>query len=342
MTGSPRDEPATRWAAEELGVAAGAAPDVVRGAFLRRLAETDFVPPPAALRAYRHLAEGRPLRAENACAEHVLLAEEDRLRTEVEDFAEQFFTLAPPERRQRWLALTERCRWSPPLAARLLGLEAGLGVDLSEVPDADPLAARLARQVGELFVLRPADRAQRRRAFLARMGGEADAWERAARRLDESHPAVASLAPELLDRLMEWSATQKELARARKRPRRGASAAGTSGPSGGSGGGRFPWYVIFFIIMGLSWLVRSADRRPAPAPSYDRFRPPAEDFPNWQPGGAHFDKDWQRELEKLRKKIPPPRRPGAWPPPQGQPGLDKQGENRPPPPAEDVPRANEK
>jgi hypothetical protein len=359
MTGSP-PEPEGR-ADELLGVAAGAGPAEVRAAFLRRLEEADFVPPPVWLRAYESLG-GRRLPAEEGReGGQERLAAEERLREEVEELALQFFTWAAPERRRRWQALVARCAPYPPLAARARALGAGLLLDPLAVPDHDPLVKELAGYVGELFVLRPAARAARRQELLARMKGEIARWEAAARSLKKQHAALADLEPELVRRLSRWTATRQELARARRR----ASKVGRpAAPAQSSALRWLAWLLIGLIAAGLRTTTCGPNyQSPSYQPSTDRPPPAGEirDIPA-VPNGPRPEADkgfpvapekwlqerdmdpevrktvqkaWEQMLEWKRKRD----RVGPGPGGKGGPGGQAPAVRRPdnPPPPEAVP-----
>src|SRR5437016_494535 len=113
-----------RWAAEQLGVEVTASLTEARTALLRRLAESDFVPPPLLPQALAIL-EGRQAKA---AEREALREEQERLRSEVEAFAEQFWTLPVDERRRRWEELLSACAISPALLARVRELKCGLDI----------------------------------------------------------------------------------------------------------------------------------------------------------------------------------------------------------------------
>lgn len=196
-----RNPPGTAWkawAAQQLGVDAGAAPDEVRAAFLRRAWEGSGIQDPAD-RAALLVLDGR-------CGDRMALlsvpAAEADLDRAVEAFAGRFFTLAPRERQEAWGRLRARAEGFVRATARLTALCPGLGTAVPDC-DSDPALARLAAAVCELFVLRPLARSQRRQAVL-----EVDAapparaaWVAAANELRKRHRDLARLEPELLARL---------------------------------------------------------------------------------------------------------------------------------------------
>ena len=199
-TNGPIPEPDLRgWAAAVLELPRDATPNQVRVALLRCLPDEDFVLP------YRnHQAALFLLRPQDGgeCAlrqGQAAYDEEDRLRIEVEAFAAEFFRLAVPERRQRWHALRSRTTFCPPLHMRVASLENGLDIELESVSTKE--TRELAGRLAEMFVVLPAARAVRRRALLREAAASAAQWQAAARQIRKQAPAVAALAPHLVEEL---------------------------------------------------------------------------------------------------------------------------------------------
>ncbi len=160
MTGidPERQERRLRWAAEQLALSPSAAPEKVRAVWLRSLPDEDFVPPSELRWALEALLRRQPEGGWEARADEAAsVAEEERLRGEVEVFAEQFWDLPSDERRGHWQELMDSCAFAPVLLARLRPLEAGLAIDPRE-PNEEMGAVELAKYVRELFVLRPEPR----------------------------------------------------------------------------------------------------------------------------------------------------------------------------------------
>lgn len=193
-----------RWAAEQLGLKPDASLDEVRAAWLRRLPAEDFVPSSElrwALTALlrRQNEGGWEARADEAAA----VAEEERLRSEVEAFTEQFWDISVSERRRRWEQLRDRCAFAPALRARLRLLEAGL--DDVSIPDKAGERTRtveLAGHLRDLFALRPGVRARARQSLLLDMEGDREEWKHAAHRLRYAYPKLAALGNDLLDKII--------------------------------------------------------------------------------------------------------------------------------------------
>jgi hypothetical protein len=210
-TGIDRDEQARlgRWATEQLDLPEGAGPEEARAAFLRQLPDADFVPPTNWCQAVGLLTGTRIPGAADAAGE-ADAEEEERLRSEVEEYAEQFWSLALGERRQRWQSLYGRCGFAPRLRARLEGLRPGLVVgSLPEGEDAEVLA--LAQEVRSFFVLRPADRAAARQALVQRMRIGWKEGQATAKLLQQNLPSIAALEPSLMKTLTSWSEERHNL-----------------------------------------------------------------------------------------------------------------------------------
>jgi hypothetical protein len=192
-----------RWAAKELGVSPTATADEARAAFLRRLPREDFVPPPALVRAARCLGVGPAAAPRDARARaEASRAEEDAVRTEIEDFADRYWKLSPAERRACWDALSERAAFSLALRARLQGLEAGLDVAGPELPpDADPHLVELARQVCAIYVLPLGPRVRAWQSLRREMRPRLRDWKFTARRLLDRYPSVAALQGDAVEKL---------------------------------------------------------------------------------------------------------------------------------------------
>ncbi len=201
------------WAARQVGLTPGASPDEVRGALLREVTRDAFVPPPERQAAWRVLCS--PPGARPPLPPEWLLAEEARLRGEVEDFAAAFFATSVAARRERWQALSDQCAFSPPLTARLAALQPALGLDLALGDIGNPRTAQLASQVAGLFVLAPSARAVQRQSVQRSMQGDIAGWEEAVRQLQTLAPAVAALEPTLLSSILNWRDRQHRLERAR-------------------------------------------------------------------------------------------------------------------------------
>jgi hypothetical protein len=291
--GRPDRANETSRAAARLGVAPGTDAAGVRAAFLGRLEEVEFVPPPDMLRAFETLG-GRALPGgESTTRTGDSFAEESRVREELETLAADFFSYPVAERRRRWEALAEPCRPFPALAVRLRSLGAGLNLEPGELQDPDLLVVRLAGYLGELFVLSPPSRAVYRHELLARLKTDIPRWEAAAQALKQRHPAFAELEPVLLGRLAGWSARQKQRMKARKRVKVTAAASDWQ---------RYSW-IIFVVIAALGTLFRGINSvsNPHPPSTVPHFQPFAPD--RLQDNDKRIQ-DVLKDLEKWKKNAP--------------------------------------
>jgi hypothetical protein len=310
-TGTGRDATwLRRWAAEQLSVPETANVAEARTALLRCLPECDFVPPPPWLRAVAILA-GRQLpgaggRAGEAAVWH---EEAQRLRDEVEAFAEQFWTFSIAERRRQWEQLRSTCAGVPALNARLERLERGLDVRPAQ-PDGDgPLVVELVSGLPQLVVLRPAERANRRRALLRAAENDMAGWQSAAFRVQSWYPSIAELEPTLLAELALGGSRRQERARMVQdlfRPRRRVvenTAPAPEGPKLGYG-----WVVVVMLVLGvLRAGVGGLSRSTAPPKPDPPSRPALEGLLQWEPKPDpqwdHLRTTKQAETERLRKLI---------------------------------------
>ncbi len=216
-TGIEPERPAweAEWAAGLLGVPPGANPSEARAAFLRRLPEVDFVPPPAWRRALGIL-DGCPAHGPDdpSFYFHEMLAAEDRLRAEVDTFAGRFWALDPAERRRTWNGLSARCSAFPALGSWLERLEPALPVKPVFPVPMDPQVSELLRRTQELYVLRPGEAAREHREYLRQMRRDRGSWRNAVQTLRRVYPDFAALAGPLLSDL---ESTRKKVKRRRVR-----------------------------------------------------------------------------------------------------------------------------
>jgi hypothetical protein len=210
-----------------------------------------------------------------------LLAEEVRLREEVDSFAADFFDLPVAERGRQWESLVSECRDFPPLAGRLRALKAGLEVEPPSLPP-DQLGggapgplAELADQLVQSFPLPPVAKAASRQAFHRRTETDTSdsaeaSWEQAARYLLAEWPALAALDRELVEEVANLRNRLKQ--RAESRLRHLPKPANAPAPNGkGSSWGVYAVLVVVFAIArtGMNSNDSSSSRTPAPV-----YRPP--------------------------------------------------------------------
>jgi hypothetical protein len=272
-------------------------PDVssaeARSALLREVTRAGFVPPPEAP-----------------------LAEESRLRVEVDDFAASFFATPAGARRQRWQALSAECASSPPLGARLAALQPGLGLDLRLEDIGNPRTAQLASHVAGLFVLAPAARAPQRQAVLRGMQADIAGWEETARQFQAVAPALAALEPTLPAAILGWRQQQQRLARLREarrppapRPVARAAASRTPAPATrGSGGGRaVGWGAVVvagFAIRVCAGFGSHSSHDAAPPPQFNVPQVDQKVFDDgerWRQINRDFEE--QQRQQKVRENL---------------------------------------
>jgi hypothetical protein len=285
-----------QWAARTLGIPEGIDEASARAALLRELASDGFVPP-----LVRQIAWTAFLDPQAPLPDAARRAAEVRLRAEIDDFAAEFFSLAPEERGRQWQTLAARAAGSASLAARLAALEPGLNV----VPPAqeNPKVARLSAAVVSLFVLAPLARAAQRQAVLHGMKADMAAWEAAARVLSKTAPAIAALDSPLMDSIRFWQKVQANLeqARAGARPRaRSAPKAPVAAPRP-SGSSQLPMKTLIWIgivVIGGGARVCSG----LGSHSSNSAPPPRFEQPRFQPVDVQKQDDWQRMLEQIQKQ----------------------------------------
>jgi hypothetical protein len=264
-----------RWAARRLDASADASPAQARIAFLRRLVQTDFLPPTtwrAALQILTgQLASPPPeVRTNDVTSED----EERQWRQEVDGFAADFWRLDPKERYRRWTDLTARCNPSPPLRFRLQKLASALQIGPVRLDDEHPKVKELVGQIQELFILQPEARAQSRLIFRRKIRSAIREWESACRHLQWQHPDIAALEGNLVGELASWQKTQKEIARMRGRLQAKRKKAAQSQESGG-----IPRWVIWLVLVTVVTALRGgcwAFRRPSSSISPPSFTAPSE------------------------------------------------------------------
>ena len=180
-----------------------------------------------------------------------------------------FWNLSPPDRQKRWIELLNQCGTVPALQRRLEALEAGLGHVPGPEGENDWRVRELERQVREGFVLSPAQQARARQAFLAGIE-DGRVWKPAVRRLRSSCPLLASLAPDLLEKIL--TTTSKPVRLPKSVP--AAATASSDKP-------KQSWHVLLYLVLlicgGLAKaLTVSNSSRPAPLqnfPTQDNRKP---------------------------------------------------------------------
>ena len=155
-----------------LGVSVGASAEEVRGAFLRRLEEHQFVPPDADWEAYRDIAQDTvPAAATEETSAAPSAWVEEAWRQELDSFAGRLATLAPAERLREWQRLHQHWGDLRGARARLDWLKRALKFDLSSLKEASPQARELARHLVDGVGMSPTARAARQAEFLKSHAG---------------------------------------------------------------------------------------------------------------------------------------------------------------------------
>lgn len=296
-TGTP-PEPASdalhRWAAEQLEFPPDVSPKESRAAFMLRLRDEDFMPPLCWQQASRALLGGKP--SETLAAE-VRTQEEARLRAAVETFAVEFFLLDVAAREQRWKELCRQCAFSPPLMARLRGLERGLRLaGQSDLPN--PSHRELAGYVRELFVLRPHARATRRQELYQQFSPEdIGRLSPAAQGIFSSYPELGALDPDFLRHLATWNVRAAKRRENRER-RRTPVAAGNSSSSDGNW--KAPvWVIVACITVFLRFIGSMSS---SSNPPYKYVPPPTFSMPELERIKQADPDEMIKMLDDLRKR----------------------------------------
>jgi hypothetical protein len=302
-----------RWALEQFHLPADASPAAARSALMQRLREEEFVPPLTWQQAHRTLTQ--PDGA--APPEYYVYAEEERLRTEIELLASNFFTLDVEKRQQQWQGLMEQSKKFPQPAARLRALESGLKLIPGPVTGGR-FCQLLADQLHELFVLRPAERAVRRQELFAKVRPWLDDIQKAARQLKRAHPEVAALDPVWIEQLAYWQRDKglewadlvpaflysKHPRRHRGRNRKEAVLRLPAG-SGNTGSSWLPVIVIIGIVMGV---LGKASTNQSPRYSPPPYIPPTWSVPDRFERFRDLDKEFKRSQEQeeaIRRLMEP-------------------------------------
>jgi hypothetical protein len=260
------------WVAGQLSVPEGAPLPETRRAILARLEAAELAPPEQ-LRAAVQLGlggqqtGGPPARALATFAK----ANREALAEAVEQFAQNFWSLAPARREATHAQLMAAAAGAPLLRLRLQGLRAGLRVAAISNADGDPVAD-LAVRVQECFVLPPTDRAVQRqelaRSLLSDTGDSP-----ALGPLLNSYPQLIRLEPNLT---AESLATPVKMKLRRLRRYDDVVPGGNSNLSRWKVGG--VWWLVF---LGFMSLLRIAATSEGPG----HYSQPYQPLPNYEISG---------------------------------------------------------
>jgi hypothetical protein len=303
-SGEAPDSPLLRAAYRRLGLEPGVAPEAAWSAVLRRLRDDDFLPDPATHEAVLVLA-GRPVGDAPFLAGE-LAEDEERLREEVDSFAEGFFAVPVGERRERWKSLMRACDGRVALQDRLRDLTPGLDVSGGSIVDRSPTVVRLAEDLLTLFVLRPGPRAALSRELARRFRSDPALTDRerarARRDLLRRHPDIAALSRGYLEQLA--------------RPRHWLWA----GPRARVAVwlevlgifvalqllGAVILSVFFFGVAGLTRVYQTTGPSPPPqsAPSVWDSRPPISEIPTKSPPSPEVAREFREDFKAaLRNEL---------------------------------------
>jgi hypothetical protein len=206
-------------------------------------------------------------------------------------------------------------------------LEAGLDVPSAAGDSGPPRPREIVGMIQTLFVLRPIQRAARRRELLDNLPPPASAWEQAARHVQHHYPTHAALEPALLERLSTWARRLRPAARGVARPAATwgfQQQVGLRIPQSPPVFDRPPpkrkhptWLVIFLILLVLravgsfSSSSRESPRDPpvlSPPPKISTWRPAADarpDLDKWNATRRLFDDDTTKKLQGIGQTPPP-------------------------------------
>ena len=186
------DGRALKWAAAQLGVPPESSPEVCTTAFLRRLAEEDFVPPPRLKDAWQFVTRGSS--DSRPALPWIDSDAESELSGRIEEFAGQFFNLPPEQRSAHWERLYAEAQQWPRLETRLRRLKPGLTIEFKPLPTLSLREAKLIQWIRELFPLPMEERAVRRRQMLRDdVRTDIQPWQKAAQRVARRQPTIAAL-----------------------------------------------------------------------------------------------------------------------------------------------------
>jgi hypothetical protein len=292
------------WAGQNLGVPVDASARQARAAFMSRLAEYQWLPPPAVQESLDYWTRPAETKIFPSLREQAFADEEYRLRAQIDEFAQNFFKMAAGRRQIRYQELVDQCAWSVSLSGRLRTLAAGLDLNSRDWENLPPAQQELARHVCELFVLPGAERARRRWQLLQELEGPGDAWKTqvadwkfAAQDLQKSYPDLAALEPVLIDELA-WGKARRQRDRARI-PRVVTNLPPQPAPTSGGGNGWPVWIIIGVVIAVIRIAFSSSHNTPVP-----KFNPPPPpNFQNFQNPPPQPPIDWKKFQDDQMKKF---------------------------------------
>jgi hypothetical protein len=184
--------PWREWASEQLGVSTEAADADAGIAFLGALESCDFTPPKELTAALTLRSASDQVGEQHGRALAIFRKSQAKaLRDSVEQFAQRYWSFSPAVRQAEHARLVAAAQESPMARHRLEGLRGGLEMDAIDVGANDPVRA-LAREIQEIYVLAPGERAVRHHKLVDSLRSQSEESNPLAL-LDEKHPAIAKL-----------------------------------------------------------------------------------------------------------------------------------------------------
>lgn len=235
----------------------------MRARLLDRLDEAQWAPSMLGFQAARRLVDAEPAAPASVVYPLLLREVERKLSAAVREFSEQFFTIAPAERRRRWGTLLAECEFSPPLCLRLRRLQPGLTVQIGSDALQASEVSTLTSQLGQLFVLPEAQRCALRESLLADMRSNCRRWQDVARWLQIERPEIAGLDPQFIQTARTLTVKPPAVVKRRR-------------PAPSMGGKKPAWNWAWLIAVGVMVIGRlissSSTNSTYRPPAYDRGR----------------------------------------------------------------------
>jgi hypothetical protein len=266
-------------------------------------------------------------------------ADVQAMRTEIDAFGEQFWSMPPAERQTRWRELAARAANDPPSQLRLGRIEPAL--DLRPTgPAFSGAQGVIVLALKEISLLPPPRRAVRRAEFLRELRPPHSLWKRAADLVRDARPDIAALDRTLMNRLMTLGTSDASFARGTIPETFADSVAGAGWsfhleiPDGAlavakrkrekpsrSGTSRSAFWLILMISLSFGRFCTIKDSpRFAPRDSAPYMPPipktiPMPKTPSGKPEKTELDRELQRWMrdEKIipdTSKLPPLKPPG--------------------------------
>lgn len=202
---APDSQDVRQWAFATLRIAPGLDAVATKAGLLSALVDQEFVPRDDVHDAIEVLANLRGSGLTGLPPAYDRERESER-GDEVEHFANQFFGLKVPARREIWERLSQSCAAWPPLRLRLarLKLLLDLAITFSDASHS-PQSLEFERLVCELLVRRPWNRHSRFDDQLHAVHRDWSKWQPIARSFRRRHPALAKRARAFVNDIADHS-----------------------------------------------------------------------------------------------------------------------------------------